>query len=228
MCDQNKTEIVMIMDASGSMSGNRQRQAVSGYNEFIQEQKKVPGECNVTLIKFNTEIQEMYFSKPISEIKDLTIEDFNCDGQTAINDTMGHAINKLGERLRDLPEEQRPGKIIVVVLTDGEENASREFNYEQIQEMMNHQRDVYNWQFLIMGSKEINASPDGHFAQMAGVQGPCGPRGLQGDLGLDGTAQMMFSASSAAVTRYRSGATTAVGYQKEDVKDLNLVASNEN
>ena len=218
----NKTDITMIMDASGSMDGFRQEQAVNGYNEFIQEQKKGPGECYVSLFLFNTEIEPKYDGKPIQDVPTLKIDDYKCDGQTAINDALGLLINQLGDRLRDMPEEDRPGKVIVVVLTDGEENASQEFTYQKVKEMMDHQRDVYSWNFIIMGSNEINASPDGNFAGMAGVRGPCGPKGLMGDIGLDGVMTKMFSASSAAVMRFRTGQAQEVAYSDAEENDADL------
>ena len=186
MPNLNKTEIVMVMDATGSMMGSRHTEAVNGYNEFIQQQKNIPGDCAITLVKFNSTIGVMsiYDSKPIQQVETLSY--FCCDGMTDLNDAIGKSIVNLGKKLEAMPEDQRPGKVIMVILTDGEENSSKEYSYQQIKDMMEHQRTKYNWQFLVMGSADINASPDGKFAGLASVSGTHGARGITGDLGNGG------------------------------------------
>jgi len=222
--DNSKTEIVVLLDASGSMGGERQRQALNGYNEFIQEQRKIPGECNVSLTLFNSNTTELYTRRPISAVPMLTEAEYPCEGQTATNDAVGWACQELGERLAALPEEERPGMVIMLILTDGEENASKDYDYERVKGIMDHQRDVYNWQFLIMGAKEINTSPTGAMAGMAGVAGSAGARGISGSMDTHGT--MMFMASSAAVASYRSGTSLAVGYSTDSLDcGLSLVSS---
>ena len=217
MPNLNKTEITMIMDASGSMGGDRQLSALNGYNEFIQEQKKVPGECTVSLVFFNSDTYTSYLSKDIREIGDLTTREYVCDGMTALNDAIGKTINQLGTKLEALDENDRPGKVIICTITDGEENSSKEFTLAKVKEMMDHQTEKYGWQFVLMGAKELNVTEMGHVRGLAATQ----TMAVNLDSLVDTRAS--FSTHSKSVSMYRTGQRATMDYSSvvNDVDDKN-------
>ncbi len=148
----NCTRIAVILDRSGSMSSVRES-TVAGFNEFIKQQKELPGECSVKLVQFDNEY-EVVFDKPLKDVPELTQATFVPRGSTALLDAQGRTIVTLGEELSKLSEDQRPSKVIVVTLTDGQENASREYKLEQIAAMIKEQREVYNWDFVFLGANQ--------------------------------------------------------------------------
>lgn len=150
MTKPNYTEIVLIVDSSGSM-GRIQADTEGGINTFIEEQKKVPGECKVTLVTFSTRHKEQYVGKDIAEVPKFTLVP---SGNTSLLDAIGHTINTVGARLSSLKEEERPSKVIFVISTDGEENSSREFNRTQVFEMIQHQTNKYSWDFVFLGANQ--------------------------------------------------------------------------
>jgi len=153
MTDENKTSILCILDRSGSMSSIKD-DAIGGFNEFIKKQKEEPGEANVTTILFDDQYEVLYKNKNLQDVPVLTEEEFFPRGTTALYDSMGKGMSVLGEELSKLKEEERPGTVIVVVTTDGYENASTEYSRAQIQEMIKTQKDVYSWKFMFLCANE--------------------------------------------------------------------------
>jgi len=152
MTDQNKTSITVILDKSGSMS-SVVTDTIGGYNQFIKTQKELPGECEISLIQFSTTNEFTYKSKNIKELTEgLTSVQYQPNGNTALLDAIGKAVIEKGIELAALPEEQRPGKVLFVIITDGQENSSREFNCDQIKQMIEHQKDAYSWDFTFLGA----------------------------------------------------------------------------
>ncbi len=152
MTDQNKTSITVILDKSGSMQSVR-TDTVGGYNTFVDSQKQLPGECDITLIQFNDTREFTYKSADVKKLNEgLLLEQYKPDRGTALLDAIGVAINEKGAELATIPEEQRPGKVMFVIITDGEENASKDFDYAKIKEMIEHQKSVYNWDFTFLGA----------------------------------------------------------------------------
>ena len=148
---RDTTEILIIMDKSGSM-GPRQADAIGGFNNFLKDQKAEPGEANLTLVQFDTTYNILYTGKPIREVEDLTEKTYRPGGGTALNDAVARAVIETGKRLSDTPEADRPEKVICVIITDGEENSSREHSKEQVQEMVKHQEEKYDWAFVYLGA----------------------------------------------------------------------------
>ncbi len=148
---KNLTELVFIMDRSGSMQSIRS-DAIGAFNAFIEDQEKLPGEANLTLVLFNDEYKEVFVSKSIKEVSRITEEDYSPAGMTALFDAVGRTIDKVGERLRELPERNRPERVAVAIMTDGYENRSTEYNQEQIAKMIKTQEDDYNWDFFFLGA----------------------------------------------------------------------------
>jgi len=161
------TEIVAILDKSGSMQSVR-NDALGGINSFIEEQKKVPGEALFTLVLFDAYIHVKYSGIDIKKIDVLKEREYTPGGSTALLDAIGKTIDDVGERLANTPESQRPEKVIVAILTDGEENAScilsdaedakgnkvRKYTKETINKRISLQRDVYKWEFIFLAANQ--------------------------------------------------------------------------
>ena len=148
-----KAKIVCIIDRSGSMESIR-TDAIGGFNAFLQEQKDFPGEARFTLILFNTGYEVLHANEPIANIQPLTASTYLPIGGTALYDAVGSAINAAGAELNDMPNEDKPDKVIVVILTDGKENASHEFSREKVASMIKHQQDVYSWEFIFLAANQ--------------------------------------------------------------------------
>ena len=148
----NFTRIAIVLDRSGSMESCKES-TVAGFNEFIRTQREIPGEATVKLVQFDDQY-ETVFDKPLKQCPELTQNTFVPRGSTALLDAQGRTIVELGQELAALPEQERPSKVIVVTLTDGLENASKEYNLDKIGEMIREQRDKYNWDFVFLGANQ--------------------------------------------------------------------------
>lgn len=148
MTDKNYTHVTVVVDRSGSMSSVK-TDAEGGLNNLIAEQKKVPGRMTLTLVEFDDVYNVVYDNVDVQNVGYYSLIP---RGMTALLDAVGKAINVTGDRLKALPEDERPGKVLVVIVTDGGENASREFTADKIKELVKHQEDVYNWDFTFIGS----------------------------------------------------------------------------
>jgi hypothetical protein len=144
------TDITLVIDRSGSMQ-SIQDDAQGGINAFIAGQLETPGEVLMTLVQFDTEYEFLYRGVRVHDVPPYKLEP---RGSTALLDAVGRAILETGERLAKMPEAERPGLVIFVVLTDGHENSSREFTKTQIRKMIEHQQNAYNWQFTFLGANQ--------------------------------------------------------------------------
>jgi len=144
------TDITMIVDRSGSMASIKS-DAEGGINTFVELQKQEPGEALLTLVQFDTHYEFVHSGIPIKQVPAFTLVP---RGGTALLDAVGRAINETGARLAATDESQRPGLVVVVIVTDGEENSSREFRREQVRAMIEHQQAVYKWQFTFLAANQ--------------------------------------------------------------------------
>jgi uncharacterized protein YegL len=145
------TEIIAILDNSGSMA-DLTKDTIGGYNTFIKDQKSITGEATLTTVLFNTNYTVLHDRMNIQKVKQITEKEYHTGGSTALLDAMGKTINDIGLKLHNTAEDERPSKVIVFIITDGEENASKEFTNEKIKEMVELQKNTYNWEFLFMGA----------------------------------------------------------------------------
>jgi hypothetical protein len=150
---KNKTDITIILDRSGSMESVKQ-DTIGGFNNFLSEQQKVEGEASLSLVQFDDQYEVVYEDKDIHSADRLTERTFQPRGSTALFDAIGRTVNAVGQRLAALPEAMRPDKVLLVIMTDGFENASHEFTAPKISEMINHQRNVYKWEFMFIGANQ--------------------------------------------------------------------------
>ena len=145
------TELLMILDMSGSMYSLRD-DTIGGYNSLIEEQKKEEGSAIVTTVLFNDGYSVVHDRVDINDVKPMTSADYVPQGTTAMLDAVGKAITSIGQKLAEMPEEQRPSKVMVTIITDGYENASREYSWDVIKAMIKEQREKYSWIFTFIGA----------------------------------------------------------------------------
>jgi len=148
--NNNLCEVLFLLDRSGSMSGLEQ-ETINGFNSFLEKQNSFSGETKVTCVLFDDLYEVLWKSKNSKEIT-LTGEEYFVRGSTALLDAIGKTIVDTGHRLANTSESNRPGKVIMVITTDGMENASSEFNYSKIKELIKHQEAKYNWEFIFLGA----------------------------------------------------------------------------
>lgn len=151
MTKENFTSINVIIDASGSMQ-NLITDTIGSFNGFLKEQQAFPGEAIFTLCTFNTRSNIVHDSVKISDVPSLNVKTYAPMGGTALLDAMGSTMISVGNKLAAMPEEERPSKVIFLIITDGHENSSKEFTAAQIKSMVEHQKDVYSWEFVFMGA----------------------------------------------------------------------------
>lgn len=150
------TDIMLIVDRSSSMDSCKD-EAQSGINAFIKEQKEQDGECRLTLVEFDSEYNVVHDTVPIGEVPDYTLVP---RGMTALYDALGKAINSKGASLCKMKEEDRPGLVVCLIVTDGAENSSHEFTQLVIKKMITTQETEFNWKFTFLAAN-IDAADAG-------------------------------------------------------------------
>lgn len=151
--NQNLVEIAFILDRSGSMESLKE-QAITGFNHFLADQLNHPGAARLTLVLFDDEYLVPVEARPLREVPALDASTYVPRSSTALLDAIGQTIDRLGQRLANTPGPERPGQVIVAILTDGLENASVRYKWEDIAGRIRHQREKYNWQFLFLGANQ--------------------------------------------------------------------------
>lgn len=152
---QDYCDITLLLDRSGSMA-NIWEDTIGGINTFIEAQKKATGKCTLTLVQFDDHYEPNYVGVEAQHVAPLNKETYTPRGSTALLDAMGKAIVVTGTRLNNMPEYNRPAKVMFVVITDGQENASHEYTKRQVKEMVDRQTNNYKWEFVYLGA-DVNA-----------------------------------------------------------------------
>ena len=145
------TEMVFILYRSGSMYG-LEEDTLGGFKSMIEKQKKEEGEAYVSTVLFNDEQAVIHDRVPLSEVREMTLDDYYTCGTTALLDAVGLAIRHIANVHRYAREEDRPEKTIFVIMTDGLENASRRYGYHKVKAMISHEQEKYGWEFLFLGA----------------------------------------------------------------------------
>ena len=150
---QDLADITIILDRTGSMEPIRD-DTIGGFNRFVEDQRRGPGECLMTLAQFDSQepFEVLYRAVPIGDVQPMTRDRYVPRAATPLLDAIGRGINDTGKRLSEVAESERPEKVLFVVITDGLENASREFKKATIKEMVERQREVYKWEFVFLGA----------------------------------------------------------------------------
>lgn len=197
--NKDYTEINIVLDESGSMAGLR-KETIGGFNTFLEDQKKAPGICKITTTKFNTAFNILHNGADIRTIQPLTEATYSPGGGTALLDAIARTITATGQRLEAMSESDRPARVIVLIMTDGEENSSVEYGGEagrsKVMEMIKHQTERYNWQFLFIGAQQ-------DAIQTAARYGICASNALSSASTSKGTGRV-YAAASANIRSYRA------------------------
>jgi Mg-chelatase subunit ChlD len=203
------TQISIVLDRSGSMSTVRDA-TISGFNEFIDGQKALPGEAQISLVQFDTEdaYEVLYEAKPIRDVPKMTVETYVPRGGTPLHDAIGRTMDGLGAKLAKTSEAERPGKVVIVIMTDGLENSSKEYSPARIAEMIKHQREAYKWEFVFLGANQD--------AILTGERLNISARSSMTYAATAAGARNALRASSRSLGNYRSGATKDMSFTEED------------
>ena len=165
---KNLTELVFILDRSGSMAG-LEADTIGGFNAMLQKQRGEPGEAVISTVLFDNETEVIHDRIPLDRVPRLTEKEYYVRGCTALLDAVGGAIHHIGNVHKYAREEDRPEKTLFVITTDGMENASRRYTYDKVKSMIERQREKYGWEFLFLGAN-IDAARE---AARFGIRADC-------------------------------------------------------
>lgn len=145
------TEIVFILDRSGSMSG-LESDTIGGYNSMIEKQKKEEGEALISTVLFDGQTDVLHDRVPLDKINPITEKEYYVRGSTALLDAVGGAIHHIGNVHKYAREEDVPEKTLFIITTDGMENSSRQYSYDKVKKMIEKQKEKYHWEFIFLGA----------------------------------------------------------------------------
>ena len=206
---KNCTHITIILDRTGSMESIRD-DTIGGFNAFLNQQKAEPNKATLTLIQFDTQdpYEVLHKFKPIEDVPELTRETFVPRAATPLLDAMGRGINDLENSLAEMKENEKPSRVIIVIITDGQENSSLEFRKDQIEKMIKEKQEKASWQFVFL-SADLAAIGD---ALATGIHATST---MSYDKTARGTKEAWISASM-RIAEYRSGRSKNVSFTEED------------
>ena len=209
MANKNLTELVFILDRSGSMSG-LESDTIGGYNSLLEKQRKEVGEATVTTVLFDDQYEMLHDHAAIGKVKDITNKEYFARGMTGLLDAIGKTINHVSNRHKNALDNEVPEKTMVVIITDGCENASREFTLPQVKQMIERQKEMFGWEFLFLGANIDAVSTAAGFGISA-------DRAVTYEADSEGT-RMNFDAVSNVACCMRQSAPMA-GNWKENIEE---------
>lgn len=219
--NKNLTEIAFILDRSGSMAPVTEA-AITGFNEFLRDQQKTEGQARFTLVLFDNEYQVPLDGIPVQEAVALDTTTYVPRASTALLDAIGTTIDRLGARLSAMPEPDRPGQVIVAILTDGYENSSEKFTWGDISRKILEQTNTYKWQFLFLGANQDAIATAATLNIAAGNAST-----YVGDTGGTYTSQMALSRKTTALRKMSSGARMSAKERKDTTAPLSEIVAEE-
>lgn len=151
MSKKNLTELVFILDKSGSMGGLVD-DTIGGYNAMLEKQQAVEGECRITTALFDHTYELLHDRLDLKAVRPITTSEYYVGGSTALLDAIGMTIHKIGSAQKHTAEEHRAEKVIFIIITDGQENASRSYSLGMIKEQIEGQKTKYGWEFIFLGA----------------------------------------------------------------------------
>lgn len=226
MSNQNLTEVIAILDRSGSMGGSEDN-VIEGYNAFVAEQKDIDGECRFTLVGFDSKgskgswgsqvpvIETLYEGLDVSEVPLLNNDSYFARGGTPLNDAIGLSVDRAGERFAAMDEKDRPAKVVVFVSTDGAENTSIEFpgrGNESLRVKVKHQEDKYNWQFVFTAGN-LDAYATGEQLGVAKTHTLSSGKSKAG-------TKALYAGLSRKMSDFRLGAVASMAYSTAEKKEI--------
>ncbi len=204
---QNHTDITIVLDRSGSMQSVAS-DTIGGFNTFLAAQRKAPGTASITLHQFDHEFETPIKAQDVQYAPELNAVTFVPRGNTALLDAIGRAVVDTASRMEAASPDQRAEKVVVVIITDGHENASREYTKAKVLEMISHQREKYSWEFVFLGANQDAI-------------------GTGSGLGISAANSMTYAANSVGTTKafestglnltaMRSGGAASMAYSAKD------------
>lgn len=204
---QNHTDITIVLDRSGSMASVAD-DTIGGFNRFLADQRNAPGTAAITLHQFDDQFETPIKAQDVKLAPELTGKTFVPRGNTALLDAIGRAIGDTGLRLQSLAENDRAEKVVMVIITDGQENASHEYNHAKVFEMISHQRDKYKWEFVFLGANQDAIKAATNLGMPAG-------NAMTYAANSKGT-RAAFASTSANLTAMRCCASVSMAYSDKD------------
>ncbi|MDD6212267.1 MAG: VWA domain-containing protein [Clostridiales bacterium] len=159
---KNVTELVFILDKSGSMQG-LEKDTIGGYNSMLEQQYKLDGECIITTVLFDNRYELLHDRIPLEAIKPMTDRDYCVGGSTALLDAIGKTIHKIALVQKNTLKEYHAERVMFVIITDGEENASHQYSAEKVREMIQHKKKSCGWEFIFLGANIDAVGTAGRF-----------------------------------------------------------------
>lgn len=156
------TELVFILDKSGSMGG-LEADTIGGYNSMLEKQKAVKGECHITTVLFDNNYELLHDRIDIKAVSSITDKEYSVGGSTALLDAIGMTIHKIGNAQKHTANDYRAEKVMFVIITDGEENSSREYSAEKVKAQIDRQKTKYGWEFIFLGANIDAVETAGRF-----------------------------------------------------------------
>ncbi|WP_312644845.1 VWA domain-containing protein [Hydrogenoanaerobacterium sp.] len=205
------TELVFILDKSGSMGG-LESDTIGGYNSMLEKQKAVEGECHITTVLFDNNYELLHDRIDIKAISPITEKEYQVGGSTALLDAIGRTIHKIGNAQKHTADDYRAEKVMFVIITDGEENSSREYSAEKVKVQIERQKTKYGWEFIFLGAN-IDA------VQTAGRFGIAPDRAINYFADSEGT-ELNFKVMASAVATFRETGTVDEACFEEIRKDV--------
>ena len=208
--NNNLTEIVFILDRSGSMAG-LEADTIGGFNAFVEKQKKEEGEALLSAVLFDNDSQVIYDRVDIRKVEPMTDRQYQVGGCTALLDAIGGAVHHMANVHKYAREEDRPGKTVFVITTDGMENASRRYSYREVQKMVKHEQEKYGWEFLFLGANmdAIEAARTFGIREDRAVRYECDSAGTS----------LNFAVVSKTIGKLRKGETIAPEWSADIARD---------
>jgi hypothetical protein len=219
--NKNLTEIAFILDRSGSMAPVTEA-AITGFNEFLRDQQKTEGQARLTLVLFDNEYLVPLDSIPVQEAVALDTTTYIPRGSTALLDAIGTTIDSLGARISAMSEPDRPGQVIVAILTDGEENSSEKFTWKDISHKILEQTNTYKWQFLFLGANQ-DAIATASKMSIAAANASTYTSDSKGTH----SSHRAISRKASALRKMTSGARMSVQERKDTVSPLTEIVAEE-
>lgn len=207
---EKETELVFILDKSGSMGG-LEEDTIGGYNAMLKKQKMLAGNCRITTVLFNNGYELLHDRVDIKEVSPITSKEYQVGGTTALLDAIGMTIYKVNHIQKDMNEECCSENVMFVIITDGEENSSREYSVERVKALIEQQKIKHEWEFVFLGANIDAVKAAGRF----GIS----PDRAQNYHADSQGVELNFRVMSDAVAVYRKKSSIPPSWNKEIQKD---------